>query len=53
MAEDARGVIVRLTENGRGTLQRAAPGYVAWVKAHFITSLREKNSTRSPSYPNG
>jgi DNA-binding MarR family transcriptional regulator len=46
VAEDARGVIVRLTENGRDTLLRAAPGHVEWVKAHFINvATREELNT--------
>jgi DNA-binding MarR family transcriptional regulator len=46
VAEDARGVIVRLTENGRNTLQRAAPGHVEWVKANFINvATREELNT--------
>ena len=46
VAEDARGVIVRLTENGRDTLQRAAPGHVEWIKAHFINvATREELNT--------
>ena len=46
VAEDARGVIVRLTENGRETLQRAAPGHVESVKAHFINvATREELNT--------
>jgi len=34
--EDGRGVVIRLTGSGRETLERAAPGHVAWVRAHFI-----------------
>jgi DNA-binding MarR family transcriptional regulator len=36
VSEDARGVIVRLTERGRDMLEHAAPGHVEWVKVNFI-----------------
>ena len=36
VSDDARGVIIRLTETGLENLERAAPSHVEWVKAHFI-----------------
>jgi DNA-binding MarR family transcriptional regulator len=36
VADDARGVTVRITDKGRDTLEVAAPGHVEWVKANFI-----------------
>lgn len=38
-AEDARGVHVALTPEGRRALRRAAPGHVESVRRHFIDGL--------------
>jgi DNA-binding MarR family transcriptional regulator len=37
VADDARGVTVRITGKGRDILELAAPGHVEWVKANFIS----------------
>jgi DNA-binding MarR family transcriptional regulator len=38
-ADDARGALISLTEQGRATLQKAAPPHVASVRRHMIDLL--------------
>ena len=38
-ADDARGALISLTEQGRGTLRKAAPPHVASVRRHMIDLL--------------
>ncbi|HUY52551.1 MAG TPA: MarR family transcriptional regulator [Streptosporangiaceae bacterium] len=38
-ADDARGALISLTEQGRATLRRAAPPHVASVRRHMIDLL--------------
>ncbi|MFC8042793.1 MarR family winged helix-turn-helix transcriptional regulator [Nocardia sp. NPDC057353] len=49
VADDARGVLVVLTEQGRSTLERAAPSHVELVRTLFIDALTadEAQSVRS------
>jgi DNA-binding MarR family transcriptional regulator len=37
--EDARGAMVRLTEQGRAAMRAAAPGHVAAVRQYFLDAL--------------
>lgn len=49
VADDARGVLVVLTEQGRSTLERAAPSHVELVRRLFVDALTadEAHSLRS------
>ncbi|WP_067654425.1 MarR family winged helix-turn-helix transcriptional regulator [Nocardia harenae] len=49
VADDARGVLVVLTEQGRSTLERAAPSHVELVRRLFVDALSadEARSLRS------
>ncbi|HEX9041038.1 MAG TPA: hypothetical protein VF838_08410 [Trebonia sp.] len=38
-ADDARGALISLTEQGRATLRKAAPSHVASVRRHMIDLL--------------
>jgi len=40
-ADDGRGAVVVLTENGRRTIDAAAPAHVASVRRHFVDLLTE------------
>ncbi|MFF0543274.1 MarR family winged helix-turn-helix transcriptional regulator [Nocardia thailandica] len=40
-ADDARGIVVSLTETGRGVLERAAPEHVELVRELFVDRLTE------------
>jgi DNA-binding MarR family transcriptional regulator len=41
-ADDARGALIGLTEEGRATLEAAAPPHVASVRRHLIDLLTEE-----------
>src|SRR5712691_8320639 len=41
-AEDARGAMVRMTDAGRASIQRAAPGHVAATRRYFFDLLSKK-----------
>jgi len=41
-ADDARGVLVRLTEEGRAVLERAAPNHVDLVRRLFIDDMSDE-----------
>ncbi|MFB7878704.1 MarR family winged helix-turn-helix transcriptional regulator [Nocardia sp. NPDC056064] len=43
-ADDARGVVVSLTEHGREVLRRAAPEHVELVRDLFVDKLTEQES---------
>ncbi|OAE02707.1 MarR family transcriptional regulator [Arthrobacter sp. OY3WO11] len=38
-SDDARGIIVHLTEGGRAALRAASPGHLEWVREHFLDLL--------------
>jgi DNA-binding MarR family transcriptional regulator len=40
-AEDARGLMVRLTDTGRAAIVAAAPAHVAAVRRHFFDALTD------------
>jgi DNA-binding MarR family transcriptional regulator len=40
-ADDGRGAVVVLTENGRRTIDAAAPAHVESVRRHFVDLLTE------------
>lgn len=40
--DDARGTVVRLTEDGLQALRAAAPGHVNWVMEHFLELLTDE-----------
>ena len=42
---DARGTIIRLTDEGRRAIENAAPGHVAAVRRNFIDLLTEEEVT--------
>jgi DNA-binding MarR family transcriptional regulator len=44
-SEDARGSMVRLTDEGRTAIEAAAPGHVAAVRRHFFDLLSEQEVT--------
>lgn len=39
VAGDARGTLIRITDSGRATIERVAPGHVATVRRHFVDKL--------------
>jgi DNA-binding MarR family transcriptional regulator len=41
-ADDARGLMVRLTASGRAAIEAAAPEHVATVRRYFIDQLSER-----------
>jgi DNA-binding MarR family transcriptional regulator len=41
-ADDARGVLVRLTDHGRAVLERAAPNHVELVRRLFIDEMTDE-----------
>ncbi|MEV0077684.1 MarR family transcriptional regulator [Nocardia neocaledoniensis] len=43
--DDARGIVVSLTDEGRAVLGRAAPEHVELVRAVFVDRLSEEEST--------
>ncbi|MFE3445296.1 MarR family winged helix-turn-helix transcriptional regulator [Nocardia sp. NPDC059180] len=44
VADDARGVLVRLTPQGRALLERAAPHHVALVREMFIDDITDEEA---------
>lgn len=40
--EDARGLMIRLTDAGRAAIERAAPGHVATTRTYLIDLLSER-----------
>ncbi|NEW41973.1 winged helix-turn-helix transcriptional regulator [Nocardia cyriacigeorgica] len=44
VADDARGVLVRLTPQGRALLARAAPHHVALVREMFVDHITDEES---------
>ena len=44
--DDGRGTVLKLTEKGRATLERAAPLHVASVREHFIDLLAKEEIDR-------
>jgi DNA-binding MarR family transcriptional regulator len=41
---DARGTLVRFTNEGRQVFRNAAPGHVAWIRRHFLDLLSEREA---------
>ena len=39
--DDARGVVVKITDAGLDTVRAAAPGHVEWVRAHVFDALSD------------
>jgi DNA-binding MarR family transcriptional regulator len=37
--DDARGIVIHLTEAGRAALRTASPGHLEWIREHFLDLL--------------